>query len=269
MQDICTFISRRSWNGNIDFVHFVYEMKIKKLKQPFFNTNYYLYLVVNGKSKLKLDDKEYDLKTGTLFLVPPWQMHEILPEDDFTYLYISFNGSDIKDFFENMGVEQTFVRGGFAHLIDFWMHSIRRISSGNDILITSAVFMYTMSYLCAGATDTAERDYKNIEEIKQYIADNCHRTDLCLKMVADIFFYNEKYFSQFFKAHVGMKFTEYLGNVRINHALCLIKEGEHSVSALAEKSGFGDSYYFSKVFKKQLGVSPASYIKASGRKDAR
>ena len=264
MQDICTFVSQRKWEGSIDFVHFVYEMKIKKLKQPFFNLNYYLYLVVNGKSKLKFADKEYDLTAGTLFLVPPWQMHEILPTDDFTYLYISFNGQGVESLLSDTGVAHGFVLDGFSHLIDFWIQSIRRISSENDILITSAVFMHTMSYLCAGALAQRERDGRCIEEIKQYISDNATRSELCLKMVADVFFYSEKYLSRFFRAQAGMKFTEYLGCVRINHALRLIKEGERSVSALAEKSGFGDSYYFSKVFKKRLGVSPAAYIRESG-----
>ena len=44
MRDICTQVQAASPISGIDFNYFVYEMELKKLKQPFFYTHYYIYL---------------------------------------------------------------------------------------------------------------------------------------------------------------------------------------------------------------------------------
>ena len=96
MRDVCNFISEEDNLEKISFAQFVYEVELRKLKQPFFPSNYYLYLSAYGTGKLKTEEGEYDLKPGVLFLVPPWKMHEIISENDFTYLYISFNGEGVE-----------------------------------------------------------------------------------------------------------------------------------------------------------------------------
>jgi YesN/AraC family two-component response regulator len=53
-----------------------------------------------------------------------------------------------------------------------------------------------------------------------------------------------------------IKPSEYINNIRISVALSLLLETNLLVSEIAEKSGFSDVYYFSKVFKKNIGVSP-------------
>ena len=87
------------------------------------------------------------------------------------------------------------------------------------------------------------------------------RVIIKLKMVADIFFYNEKYFSHMFKERIGVNFTGYLNELRVRRALSLIDGNAASVQELSAKCGFNDSYYFSKVFKKHVGLSPSQYAK--------
>ena len=85
--------------------------------------------------------------------------------------------------------------------------------------------------------------------------------DISLKKVADIFFYNEKYLSALFKRKTNVKFTDYLNSLRIDAALRHIRNERMTVSELAEMCGFGDAYYFSRVFKKITGKTPTDYMK--------
>ena len=56
-----------------------------------------------------------------------------------------------------------------------------------------------------------------------------------------------------------MGVVEYIRSVRLAHACRLLEEGTLSVSQVAEASGFRDALYFSRVFKKIVGLSPRAY----------
>jgi len=260
VRDICRFINHDDKCDAIDYIYFVYEAEIKKLKQPFFHSNYYLYLVSKGTGKLVTDEKEFDLKPGTLFLVAPWHFHEIKDTKDFTYLYISFNGQSVPDLLKKFGYgNDGFVINDFEHLIEFWIKSIRRITPGNDAVLTDSVLKYTFSFL----SDNQDKKYSSDEfdSVIKYVNDHYREPSLTMKKVADLFFYSYKYFSHIFKEKTGVKFTEYLNNMRIHLALQLIEEKTYSITELSAKCGFGDSYYFSKVFKSVMNKTPTQYLK--------
>ena len=48
---------------------------------------------------------------------------------------------------------------------------------------------------------------------------------------------------------------------RIEKASILLHHTDHSIDEIAELCGFGDRYYFTRVFTRQLGLGPAAYRK--------
>ena len=70
----------------------------------------------------------------------------------------------------------------------------------------------------------------------------------------------KKYLSALFKRRTGLRFSEYLNEIRIQRARELLQEGSRSLVQVATICGFANPLYFSKVFKKRIGVSPKSYI---------
>lgn len=58
-------------------------------------------------------------------------------------------------------------------------------------------------------------------------------------------------------------FTEYLTNNRLEHAKKLLTEGKLTVGEVTELVGYNDYFYFSKLFKKYVGVTPSKYRKMS------
>ncbi|MDA3955914.1 response regulator [Oceanispirochaeta sp.] len=68
-----------------------------------------------------------------------------------------------------------------------------------------------------------------------------------------------QYVSKIFKDKYKMNFLEYLISRRMEFACRLLKESDMTVRKIAGEAGYGDVNYFSKVFKKQKGMSPREY----------
>lgn len=262
MNDICNFIPPKDHYGNIVYYHFVYETGLKKLNQPFLFANYRLHLVAKGTGVLKTETEDYELKPGTLFFTFPYQSHEIEGSSNFAYLYITFSGAGITNLLDNLkiGADRS-VYQDFDHLLEFWMTSIRRVTPANANVLTESVLMYSLSFINNTEQKGKSKHTDKFNYIIEYIDNNYTQPDISIKKIADIFFYSDKYFSSLFKKKMDVKFTDYVNSLRIQHSLKLIEEGITSISELASKCGYSDSFYFSKVFKKITGKSPTEYTK--------
>lgn len=99
---------------------------------------------------------------------------------------------------------------------------------------------------------------KLFESVKQFIRENIE-TELELDKVASNFGLSVYYFSRTFKEVTGVNFSEYVNKCRIDVAKELLSTGEMNVKEVCYKVGYNDPNYFSKVFKKYEGVSPANF----------
>ena len=69
------------------------------------------------------------------------------------------------------------------------------------------------------------------------------------------------HFFRIFKAKTGVSPEQYITKYRVEKALDLLKEDRHTVTEIASLVGVSDVYYFSKLFKKNMGKSPTEYKK--------
>ncbi|MDG5854590.1 response regulator transcription factor [Clostridium beijerinckii] len=99
---------------------------------------------------------------------------------------------------------------------------------------------------------------KLFESVKQFIRENIE-TELELEKLASNFGLSVYYFSRTFKEVTGINFSEYVNKCRIDVAKELLSTGEMNVKEVCYKVGYNDPNYFSKVFKKYEGVSPANF----------
>ena len=98
-----------------------------------------------------------------------------------------------------------------------------------------------------------------VENVKKYIAS--HLSDkLLLNEVAAIYGISPNYLSSLFKKYNGCGFSEYITECKIAQAKKMMNEGNQKLYEIADMLGFDNAFYFSKVFKKQEGISPSEYI---------
>jgi two-component system response regulator YesN len=62
-----------------------------------------------------------------------------------------------------------------------------------------------------------------------------------------------------FKKELGKNFVDYLNEIRIEKAKELLKDVQYKAYEIAEMVGIPDAHYFSKLFKKYVGVTPTEY----------
>lgn len=96
------------------------------------------------------------------------------------------------------------------------------------------------------------------EQIREYIEKH-YMEDICLQDVAAQFHYSDAYFCRFFKQNFDKNFIVYLSELRIEKAKELLADVTVNVKEIGQKVGYRDSSYFTKVFKRIVGVTPSEY----------
>lgn len=97
-----------------------------------------------------------------------------------------------------------------------------------------------------------------IDKILQYISLNYHE-DLNLKSIANIFYINPAYLGQLFKQIVGEGFNDFLNKTRIEAAKTMVCQSDLMVYEIIDKTGYRNTQYFYKQFKRYEGISFAEY----------
>lgn len=107
-------------------------------------------------------------------------------------------------------------------------------------------------------TGKAIRYSPEIVQALSFIAEH-YTEEISLKTLADHVHLSSNYFSNLFKKEVGQRFVDYINSLRIEQAKKLLLTSSKRTLEISEETGFADATYFSKVFKKATGISPAEY----------
>ena len=103
-----------------------------------------------------------------------------------------------------------------------------------------------------------KKQQKPVLEAKAYMG-AAYGKDITLEQVAERVCLSPAYFSKVFKRETGQGFAEYLTEIRIAAAKKYLAETRESVKNIAALVGYQDEKYFSKVFKKTVGIKPTVY----------
>lgn len=103
--------------------------------------------------------------------------------------------------------------------------------------------------------------YHKVQALLEWLNSN-FQTPVSGERLEQEFDGNFDYMNRVFKQVTGQTIFQYLTQVRIQHAKALLRHTPMKISEAGRRSGFPDEYYFSRIFKKHTGMSPASYAKS-------
>ncbi len=208
------------------------------------------------------------VRAGEGFLVVPDVVHHMESdrEDPWHFKWISFRGSDIKSQMKQIGLdaENPYFSFDFSEKLETLFDDVIYGEHGDCDLNTymQGIFYIILSY--------HKRAYRNIlasSDKRRYVAsairymDAHFREDLRVDQVADALHISRKYLCALLSREIGMSTKEYLLHKRARAAAELLRRTEMTVSEIGREIGYDDYTQFSRMFRKQMGLSPQQYRK--------
>ncbi len=143
----------------------------------------------------------------------------------------------------------------FPYSIDI-AKQLSGLGSLDDILLWLDSFC---EKICAMLAERKEkRSDKFVYMAKRYIHEH-YREKLTLSEIAEHLTISPGYLSSTFSRYMNKTVSDYIAEVKIEHAKELIDSGQYLIYEIADQLGFENAYYFSKVFKKVTGMAPKNY----------
>ncbi len=124
------------------------------------------------------------------------------------------------------------------------------------VLLQAQIRGYRKSF--AAGSHTYKGNKQLIDKAISYIAQH-YTGEITLQQLADYVHMSKNYFCLQFKHHTGFNFIDYLIRLRIGKAKELLADPRLKIYEVAERAGFNDVKYFSKLSKKTTGASPVEY----------
>lgn len=137
-----------------------------------------------------------------------------------------------------------------------------------DIMVPEALEQYFLRYYgeCMErfSTSSAKNYPALICDALLYIQQN-YSQDISLLSTAEHCGISEVYLSRIFKQHLGIPFSKYLSNYRIQLAAYYLSHTSDPIKEISSKCGFQNYNYFLTVFKNTNGMPPAQYRSQFGK----
>tara|TARA_R110001583_G_scaffold8303_2_gene39950 strand:- start:1057 stop:1932 length:876 start_codon:yes stop_codon:yes gene_type:complete len=221
---------------------------------------------IAGKGTLMCDDKHYRINSGDIILLPPDHPHAYKADgkDPWTIYWLHFHGRLAGDFYKhiqlsspcfNIGVQPRVVRifDGLSELRRSAYQFAEFVQGGHQL-------QALLSYIALLVHQQRPQSGKalNWERLRATMQEHIHG-QLNLDDLAAGAKLSKYHFTKKFKAHTGQSPIQYFINMKIQRACYLLDSTNQSVKRVAAAVGYDDAYYFSRLFKKTIGLAPSDY----------
>ncbi len=216
---------------------------------------YYIYVL---KGELILED--CCLLPGDVIVFEPGHDYQYTSRGETAYLWVHYTGFEARSLTKSAGLKLNRSRhiGVHRELISCFRQLFREfiINDGAAeqlcVCILREILLFTGRYVASGsggnpplaAIEYIHRSFQkpiDIDALAQLEGMSCTA------------------FRNAFKQHTGVSPNEYIISLRISMACQLLSQTDKSVSAIADDVGYPDQYYFSRIFRKKMGISPFKY----------
>lgn len=234
--------------------------------------------IVSGTGAFFQDGAEVTVHPGDIVITPSAGSHMIrsAQAESLSFAYAGFNF--LPDRFPDSTLMAAFQAPGQLHCHDcgdtyFYfrkcLDEFYRESGGSRLIVEACLLQIIVwSYRSQTVppqppeyTSTGQLSGQLVHRIRRYV-DNNITLPLSVSGIADALGYSSYYISHLFREKTGQTLQEYVTGRKIEKAKELIGLNRYSFTEIAEKLGYLNLQTFSRVFRKQTGLSPSAYLKS-------
>lgn len=228
-----------------------------------------LFVTREGEGEIFFEGRRVKLVPNSVFYLPPNRPHEYQALTHSWYVdWVCFDGSQALNmldewhlnrfmYFLNCDAER------MHELMDKTYYTIKSDRKHGNYYASAQLYDMLLEYrkLADDKLPYINRvDSEIVAKVLRFMEDN-FRSNLKLADLAEYAQISEQHLCRLFKKSMHTSPVDYLNIIRISKAKELLSYSEKSVAEISAETGFADSSYFSVVFKKFEGLSPASYRK--------
>lgn len=230
--------------------------------------DYYILYLNKGKMNIGLDGKFQPMKGGELVVFSPktpYFYNNNEKNSQVEYIWLHFSGFEAKKMLEKTAVEcnkiltvgfDERIIESFAGLFDEY----KARDTGFEASCVSRLIALCVLFGRCIKKASGKGENPNLSASVNYIHKN-YNSNINVEFLAKMEHLSLGYYRQVFKRRTGMSPVDYITGVRLRHGCELISRTNLSIKEIAALVGYDDQMYFSRIFKKKLGVSPKNYRK--------
>lgn len=241
----------------------------RKREEPI---NQYIYMYcVEGEGWIEIDNQKHTISTNQYFIIPAGTPHTYGSDENnpWTLYWIHFKGKLASVFATDKDhpIEiKPGIHSRISDRIELFEEIFRTLEMGysrENLLYASTVFHHylgTLHYIqqYRSAVNSQNEETDIVTAAIHYMRENLEKK-LSLKEISTHTGYSSTYFSVLFSKRTGYSPLAYFNQLKIQQACKLLDFTDMKIKQICHKIGIEDTYYFSRLFNKIMGMSPREY----------
>ncbi|MBQ6727757.1 MAG: helix-turn-helix transcriptional regulator [Clostridia bacterium] len=221
---------------------------------------YRIYLITEGDAVLYLKDSEQVLKSGRLYLIPPFQVVSSKCNNVLKHYYIHFSPkNNIIGFVELYKPIYEIQATATDEILCSELVACYEKNDVSSILKKNGIFRYLLSKFYENAS-FYDFEMLRFESVLEYIHDHIGEK-IEVKTLAMSAGLSEVYFSNLFTKVFGLSPVKYINSKKMSLAATMLAKGNTHIKEIIRDLGFEHEAYFFRLFKKTFGCTPSMYKK--------
>ena len=229
---------------------------------------YLVIYCVDGAGWIRLGHRQWTVGKGDIVFLQPDMAHGYgaAPENPWSIHWAHFNGRHARHFLELADISSSrpmITVGERFNLVALFNQILTTLQLGYSLhfLISAAAGLHqVLSGVALQAVYAPPPPYKdlNVQRIIQFMAANVTRPYTLDELAAEANL-SPSHFARTFKKKTGYAPIDYFIRLKIQKACELLETTDQQVGEIGHGLGYPDLYYFSRLFKKVVGLSPRQY----------
>lgn len=226
---------------------------------------------VEGSGQATINNVKYTITAGEFFILPATLGHSYAADKDhaWTIYWMHFKGRIGDAICEQLHRRFNSYKGAvnysekrIALFEEIYTNLERGYSNENISYANMCLWHYLASFLFDNKFNSISRDETGdvssvaIDFMQQHLNRSLTLTEIARKVNLSV-----SHFAAIFHKKTGFAPIEYFNHLKIQKACQYLQFTEHRVNEISNHLGIEDCYYFSRLFKKLMGISPNEYRK--------
>ena len=226
---------------------------------------YILIYCTEGSGVIWVEDREYHLHPNEAFCIPRFKGHRYWAssEDPWSILWVHFKGEDTHFFPLDKERVVKMISANASNRMMFLFELLFKVLNGN---YTLGNFIYISQVLSLILAEIYEREKKDSTQEQNKFVTNVVRymyrhiyENITLDTISEDFKLSKSYLNAIFQKYTRHSPMDFFINLKMKEACKMLRSSEMYIYEIAQKLGYSDQYYFSRIFKKVVGMSPKEY----------